>query len=53
MLLVILKSKKLSERFTKKNSKKQIKKTLELKKVIKRKGDMSNEYDTKIRLKGG
>ena len=53
MLLVILKSKKLSERFTKKNSKKQIKKSLELKKVIKREGDMSNEHNTKIRLIGG
>ena len=32
MLLAILKAKKLLERFTKKNCKKQIKKTLELKK---------------------
>ena len=39
MLLVILKVKKLLERFTKKNSKKEIKHSLELKKVIKRKGD--------------
>ena len=39
MLLVILKAKKLLERFTKKNCKKQIKKNLELKKVIKRKSD--------------
>ena len=37
MLLVILKSKELLERFTKKNCKKQIKKSLI--KVIKRKGD--------------
>ena len=39
ILSVILKEKKLLERFTKKNFKKQIKKSLELKKVIKRKGD--------------
>ena len=39
MLLVILKVEKLLERFTKKNSKKEIKHSLELKKVIKRKGD--------------
>ena len=43
MLLVILKAKKLLERFTKKNSKKKNKKknrkSLELKKVIKRKGN--------------
>ena len=39
MLLVILKVKELLERFTKKNSKKEIKHSLELKKVIKRKGD--------------
>ena len=38
MLLVILVVKKLLERFTKKNCKKQIKKSLELK-VIKRKDD--------------
>ena len=39
MLFIILKTKKLLERFTKNNCKKQIKKNLELKKVIKRKGD--------------
>ena len=39
MLLVILKAKKLLERFLKKNCKKQIKKSLEVKKVIKRKGN--------------
>ena len=39
MLLMILAEKKLLERFTKKNCKKQIKKSLELKKVIKRKDD--------------
>ena len=38
MLLVILKAKKLLERFITKNCKKQIKKSLKLKKVIKRKG---------------
>ena len=39
MLLVILKAKKLVKRFTKKNWKKQIKKSLEFEKVITRKGD--------------
>ena len=39
MLLVILTVMKLLERFTKKNCKKQIKRSLELKNVIKRKGD--------------
>ena len=41
ILLMILMEKNLSERFNKKNCKKQIKKNLELKKVIKRKGDKS------------
>ena len=39
MLIVILREKKSLERFMKKNCKKQIKKRLELKKIIKRKGD--------------
>ena len=39
MLLVILTVMKLLERFTKKNCKKQIKRSLGLKNVIKRKGD--------------
>ena len=39
MLLMILMGRKLLERFTKTNCKKQIKKSLRLKKVIKRKGD--------------
>ena len=39
MLLLTLTVKKLLERFTKKYCKKQIKKSLELKKVIKRKDD--------------
>ena len=39
MLLVILKVKKLLERFTKKNCKNQIKKEFRVKKVIKRKCD--------------
>ena len=38
---MILTEKKLLELFTKKNCKKQIKKSLELKKTIKRKGDTS------------
>ena len=41
MFLMILTEKKLLELFTKKNCKKQIKKSLELKKRIKRKGDTS------------
>ena len=39
MSLIVLKAKKLLESFMKKNCKKQIKKSLELKKVIKGKGD--------------
>ena len=39
MLLVILKAKKLLESFTKKNYKKQIKKSLRVENVIKRKGN--------------
>ena len=39
MLLVILKTKKLLERFTKKNSKKTNQKEFRFEKVIKRKGD--------------
>ena len=39
MLLVILKSKKLQERFAKKNCKKQIKKDFRVEKVIKRNGN--------------
>ena len=39
MLLVILKTKKLLERFTKKNSKKTNQKEIRFEKVIKRKGD--------------
>ena len=36
---MILMEKKLTELFTRKNCKKQIKKSLELKKIIKRRGD--------------
>ena len=39
MLLVILKAKKLLESFTKKNYKKQIKKSFRVENVIKRKGN--------------
>ena len=50
MLLVILNAKKLFKDFTKKNHKKQIKKSLEFYKVIKRKGNKIyvkwNGYDS-------
>ena len=60
MLLIILMGKKLLERFTKTSCKEQIKTSLELKKVIKKKGDKSyvkwkgysNLFNSWIDIKG-